>query len=86
MNFADDINMTGRSQRVFEEAVLNLEKALKGMGLNNKWKYDQTYGRKQERAIKNTQYLIVNGYIHEKFKYLGKLVTSSSNMQVELHQ
>jgi hypothetical protein len=34
----------------------------------------------------DTQYLIVNGYVHEKFKYLGILVTSNSNLQVEIHQ
>jgi len=34
----------------------------------------------------NTRYLTVNGYVHEKFKYLGVLVTSINNMQVEIHQ
>jgi hypothetical protein len=40
----------------------------------------------EEKNHINTQYLNVKGYVHEKFKYLGVLVTSNSNLQAEIHQ
>jgi hypothetical protein len=83
--YADDLDITGRSERDVKEAFIKLNNEAQQMGLNikeGKTKYMEINAKPAK-----SKYLSVGNYRFEKvteFKYLGTVI-SDDNLDIEVH-